>query len=506
MTAPALTTRSPEIAAAAGSLTVPDMERIGRMGAEPELLEPTAPYLHPILEIHRGPDGFVCFGRKLDDDWQNLPAIPVDRLCSMFPAFVQQLLRDSFFTLNTFWKGRREYARYLNCCWVDIDLHAPGEFCTLGQRYGQVMDMAQAGTIPRPSITVYSGRGLWFLWLLIGDDGIPPRAYPEKKLAQEAINRELASRLGADQGASDVARMIRVPGSTNTKAEPGYEVVTYRFLMDLDGQMRGQEYTLNQLAAALDIQLPSLRHPRSAASERGLRGWNALYNQRYALFHQLLQIREAFQEGCRNRACLQYAIILRGYGMSDDAVRQELMRFGHKCCIPPLTTCEIEAAFGESRKSSGKVRNSTLSAHLMVTAEEGLLIPEWAPASQEKKAVTPVVNGNIAASIEFRKRLISEIVGHLGRVPSTRQMAQLLGERGVTISYPRVADDYKQLGLSSRRTSEFLLPTVTELNASREEGEGRESSLSAHIGEKLDVQSVQPAEAYQEQENYQVVS
>ena len=44
----------------------------------PEIL---APYVDPILHIHQGPDGYVRFGRKVDDGgWENLPALSMAKL------------------------------------------------------------------------------------------------------------------------------------------------------------------------------------------------------------------------------------------------------------------------------------------------------------------------------------------------------------------------------------------------------------------------------------------
>jgi hypothetical protein len=95
----------PSEIAAAGSLTASDLERFGRMGIGPELLEPTAPYVRPVVEIHRGPDGYVTFHRKRGDELENLGSVPTAELETMFPEFAAELERDSYFSVNSFYRA-----------------------------------------------------------------------------------------------------------------------------------------------------------------------------------------------------------------------------------------------------------------------------------------------------------------------------------------------------------------------------------------------------------------
>jgi hypothetical protein len=422
----------------------------------------TTPHVGPIVSIHRGANGYVCFGRKVHDNgWQNLPSIPVAKLETMFPEFVADLTRDSYFTLNTFWKPERQDVTFLNACWVDIDLHRPGEMHTLGQRYGALIDMVSGGMLPRPSVTVYSGRGMWFLWLLVERSGhaAPQRAFPEKCLLQEEINCRLKVLLGGD-AVSDRKRMVRVPGSTNTKAEPEHELV--RFLFDVDASGRVAEYTLAQLADFLGLDGPGLRKPRSERSERGLTGWKALYAQRFTIFNQLWSIRGRFSEGCRNWACYCYGVILRGYGLDEPTVHQELEKLA-AACDPPLSRSEITSAFRESKKSRGQIRNCTISRKLLVTPEEGYQIPEWAP-NKIIKEVEPA-DMHLAYGqdrIRFRKAAIIAIVDRLGRVPSTRSMAQLLAARGISVSHVQISKDYGHMKLKSGAKAAAFLPYDSE--------------------------------------------
>jgi hypothetical protein len=420
-----------------------------------EVLKPESeilsPYLDPIVRIHRATDGYVCFGRKLDDDWQNLPAVKLADLSSMFPQFARDLLRDSYFTLNTFWKPNREHATYLNACWVDLDLHAPGEILTVGQRIGHAIDMVKAGSLPQFSAIVYSGRGVWFLWLLVGDNGIPPKAFPEKKLAQSAINQELARRLSADRAVSDVARLIRVPGSTNTKADPGHEIVRYHFVVDTDECGRGAVYNLEGLARYLGIELPSLRDSRrgldrSQDSQKGLRGWQALWQQRYQDFETVRQMRQGFAEGCRNRAAYLYAVILRGRGFAEKSLIDAVTQLGREC-KPPLSHAEIMGAVSQSKESRRQIHNSTFADYLGITPVEAQYLPCFADKPLLKGEVADVSHLSRTQAKQLRRNTMMEIAQSYGRLPSARKMAGLLTHRGFPVSHVQVIQDYKALGL-----------------------------------------------------------
>jgi hypothetical protein len=143
---------------------------------------------------------------------------------------------------------------------------------TMGQILGRSFDMVENGELPRPSIRVYSGRGVWFLWLLVDDDGYPPRAFDERILTLETINRELSRRLAADVTCCDSQRMLRVPGSTNSKADAGHEIVEFHFLPELDRTGRCAEYTLKELAEWLGLETPK----RKKSQPKIFSGWNAL--------------------------------------------------------------------------------------------------------------------------------------------------------------------------------------------------------------------------------------
>ena len=381
MTDSAVTTLPPEIVAAS-SATVPALERLGRKDIVPELLEPTAPYVHPIAEIHRGPDGYVTFHRKRGDELENLASVPTAELETFFREFAPELERDSYFSVNSFFRAgyggkclpglkptyrKADGARYLNACFVDIDFHNQSGPFDFGHHFSQVITLQENEIIPPASLVMRSGRGLWLFWLLASPQNpmIPPRAFPEQVMAYNAIELELTRRTNGDKVAHDVARITRIPGSINSKAGDNLRVM---FWTQRAANGRPIVYTLEFLAEFLAVELPRIRanrqpaEPRRKASERALKGWSALWQQRLEDFEALRRRRGSFSEGCRNRAAYIYGVILHGNGLDEAIIRQAVTSLGREC-RPLLSEKEIKNAInqsGESRDNSKTARLLTI--------------------------------------------------------------------------------------------------------------------------------------------------
>jgi len=117
-------------------------------------------------------------------------------------------------------------------------------------------------------------------------------------------------------------------------------------------------YTLESLAGFLGIELPELRRGRRAqeslpeASARGLRGWQALWQHRFDDFQILRKSGQVFYKGAKPSGYI-YGVILRGNGMKENVVRQELTKMGCECS-PPLTANQIDGAIEQSSKTGNR--------------------------------------------------------------------------------------------------------------------------------------------------------
>ena len=81
----------------------------------PQFVEPDRPDLLPIREIHRGHDAWITFHRKDPETGQqrDLWGVRAEELEVIFPQLMPQLERDSFFSVNAFWKALKSNRRGL---------------------------------------------------------------------------------------------------------------------------------------------------------------------------------------------------------------------------------------------------------------------------------------------------------------------------------------------------------------------------------------------------------
>lgn len=417
------------------------------------------PQVDPILIIHRGGDGFVSFSRKNESGgWKELASVRADNLASVFPEFRDELVRDSYFSVNGFWKDngdnrkwpnlgapyrKTEGLRYLNACFADVDCHKVN--LNEIQMCGVVLSAQHKRILPRVSLMVRSGRGVWLFWLLgdIRDPRKPQRAWPEKITQWTEIQKAIHERLamcGAD--ARDAARVTRVPGSihTGTNLE-----VFYMWQGDRRGLV--PVYTLDDMARALNLTRSFGKGPAKR------RGWIALHRGRLQRFEQLRSMRRGFSEGCRNRALLLYVTFMLKNGFGQDKIMENAARFGAEC-RPPLSDQEIRndvASAQKAKQSHRRVTNGTISDWLQISPEESALLESWAPASFFLSPVAPKAKQpNRNERMKARRNTIAKIVAQAGHVPSVREMVTILREQyQVSASHVTVEADYRALALVS---------------------------------------------------------
>lgn len=129
---------------------------------------------------------------------------------------------STYVTVHGFAPGaarRTEHVVCLNAVALDLDIAHDG-MRDLVEAEAALDGALARGAVPEPSILVRSGRGLWLLWLLGTTDreATPPEATPERARQLKAIHRALCDRLdafAADRAVSDLARLMRLPGSYN---------------------------------------------------------------------------------------------------------------------------------------------------------------------------------------------------------------------------------------------------------------------------------------------------
>jgi hypothetical protein len=168
--------------------------------------------------------------RSDGDDFQLRFAIRADALESYIPQSLDQLAKNSLISMNGSYRTasrkrepvgypchRNESLRFLCGCYCDVDFYKHG--LTFAQVNWEIHSLFESGALPRASIMVDTGRGLWLIWLL-HDESDPAKAHLGAYADNEFNHLQLYSRINrsigqqlAFLGEIDGARYIRVPGS-----------------------------------------------------------------------------------------------------------------------------------------------------------------------------------------------------------------------------------------------------------------------------------------------------
>ena len=147
--------------------------------------------------------------------------------------------------------------------WADVDIVHP----TAHKKDNLVKSVAEADALvesvfPKPSIAIHSGHGMQYYWLFkepwtweIGDDEERQRAAAFVSDWTDTL-RDAAKARGVDVDATkDLARIFRLPGTTNFKSDP----VPVNVLRPAKLTARFTRYEIEKLRARLKPREPSKR-------------------------------------------------------------------------------------------------------------------------------------------------------------------------------------------------------------------------------------------------------
>ncbi len=146
-------------------------------------------------------------------------------------------------------RSQNEYIAALNCLYAEFD----------AKDFGGSLDAALShvrGLAVQPTVSVASGGGYHCYWLLAEPFVLDT---PEKRQRAVAVQRDWVTLVGGDDGAKDIARVLRVPATLNHKYSPPRTVAFVE-------QAYSRTYTLDALHAMLPAPAPrTARTPKPAA-------------------------------------------------------------------------------------------------------------------------------------------------------------------------------------------------------------------------------------------------
>jgi Homeodomain-like domain len=174
---------------------------------------------------------------------------------------------DVYLSMQRF-RGRRRVAHLLSMgsLYADLDYYRVPELSGLGPRH--VLDLALTAlgraSMPPPTLAIYSGRGLYLLWL---HSPIPRSALPRWTACQHELY-EVLRPLGADRAALDAARVLRVVGTLHGETGVMVEALTSASEVQNFDQLADEILPLAR-AKLRDIRIQrALRAARTAQEER----------------------------------------------------------------------------------------------------------------------------------------------------------------------------------------------------------------------------------------------
>ncbi len=125
---------------------------------------------------------------------------------------------DAFVSQQSFWGWRRiSQLKELGACYVDLDYHKTTRWAgSIPEQVAwNVLWQLEQHDLPSPSYIMATGRGLLVVWLL---EKTSRNAVPRWQAAQRWLAQALTD-FGSDLKALDAARVFRVAGSQNSKAD-----------------------------------------------------------------------------------------------------------------------------------------------------------------------------------------------------------------------------------------------------------------------------------------------
>jgi len=121
---------------------------------------------------------------------------------------------DFYISPNTYYRPQRQNdnIRQLRALFIDLDLN-DDVYVGKNEAIWEMDRLAESGSIPPPSMVIDSGRGLHAYWII---NNAPYGALQTWQELQDYLYYQLRH-LGSDLKATDAARVLRLPGTVNSR-------------------------------------------------------------------------------------------------------------------------------------------------------------------------------------------------------------------------------------------------------------------------------------------------
>ena len=268
---------------------------------------------------------------------------------------------DTFITPNEFngWRLIKLLNR-INALYVDIDMHDAEGAVDMQRMAWDAVAALERAHAPLPNVIVYTGRGIHLYWTL--SEALPEAALPR----WQACQRALVKLLNGDPQSSDATRVLRMIGTTNTKAN-NWRVTAETVVP--------QRYTFDELADEIlpftraEIRDISAARARKKAVKGPRKSNGTIFDRWHLVYQDLHRILDhhwfgGVPEGHRNNMLFHLSNALSWF-TQHEALENEISAVAHTQ-IPSLSSREVrdytgpivkraqEAAQGRFREYGGR--------------------------------------------------------------------------------------------------------------------------------------------------------
>ena len=312
-----------------------------------------------------------------------------------------------YISLNTFYSTfrRLEYLKELKAQFIDLDIYK-----TKFSKEQIIMHLEADyfnKSIPRPNLIIDSGRGLYLIWLL---NSVPSKALPLWKAIEEYLYSVLKP-FGADRQALDPTRVLRVPGSINSKSNTTVKVIEqYDYIYDLR-----------------EIQkefLPELEERKANKKGRPsktvfIHRERSLYYARIQDITKLCELREYDLKGHRELILFLYRYYLCYFLEDTKKALEDVLELNREF-IYPLSETEVIRATRSAEKvylsknKDYRYKNETLIELLLITELEETYMSTIISKKEYKR------RENIRVKKAYKEKLKSE-----GKMSKKEELEQI---------------------------------------------------------------------------------
>lgn len=252
---------------------------------------------------------------------------------------------DTFITPNEFngWRLIKLLSR-INALYVDIDMHDTEGAVDMQRMAWDAVAALERAHAPLPNVIVYTGRGIHLYWTL--DTALPAAALPR----WQACQRELVKLLGGDPQSADATRVLRMIGTTNSKADnwkvSAEVVVPQRYEFDelADSILPLTRAEIRDLSAAR-----AAKQAKKKAEQGARKASGTIFDRWHLVYQDLHRILEhhwfgGVPEGHRNTMLFHLSNALSWF-TRHEALENEISAVA-RTQIPSLTSREVREYTG----------------------------------------------------------------------------------------------------------------------------------------------------------------